>query len=141
MFLETHRRVWPNDDVVGAEGATPGCSEPTFVTRPVLVLASGFMGLPQRAPSLLTASWLRPVPNDHTQPTRPHGFGKMWTENVPGGWQEGLTVRGQAMKEGETVFCRAARCEAEPESSGSAAKPRNLLQPKLPDPSLSHPSG
>ena len=31
----------------------------------------------------------------HTQSPRPQGFGKMWTEKVPGSWQEGLTVRGR----------------------------------------------
>lgn len=92
MFLETHRRVWPNDDVVGAEGATPGCSEPTFMTRPVLVLASGFMGLPQRAPSLLTASWLRPAG------TWEKALCQMTTHSPPG--PMGLARCGQKMSPG-----------------------------------------
>ena len=54
----------------------------------------------------------------------------MWTEKVPGSWQEGLTVRGEkVMEEEETSFCRAAGHEVgdmaqQEKNSGSAAKPR-----------------
>lgn len=54
----------------------------------------------------------------------------MWTEKVPGRWQEGLAVRGRkVMEEAETFFCRAAGHEVgdmaqQEKNSGSAAKPR-----------------
>ena len=79
----------------------------------MLVLISGFGGLPQGALNLLLARLdqaqrdLEESPQGsalpgHTQSTRPQGFGKMWTEKVPGSWQEGLTVRGRkVMKRGK----------------------------------------
>ena len=55
MVLEAHRQVWPNDDVVEAEGATPDAQSTVLPAGPALVLMSGFRGLPQGALSLLLA--------------------------------------------------------------------------------------
>lgn len=76
---------------------------------------SGFEGLPQGALNLLLAGLdqaqrdLEESPQGsalpgHTQSARPQGFGKMWTEKVPGSWQEGLTVRGWKVMRGGNVF-------------------------------------
>lgn len=74
----------------------------------------GLGGLPQGAPNLLLTRLdqarrdLEESPQGfalpgHTQSPRPQGFGKMWTEEVPGSWQEGLT-RGRKVMRREKCF-------------------------------------
>lgn len=55
MVLETHRHMWPSDNLVKAEGATLDAQRPIPLARPALVLMSGFRGLPWGALSLPTA--------------------------------------------------------------------------------------
>lgn len=143
----------------GAEGATPECSGTVLLARPVMLSMSGLRVLPQEALSLLRArlaqAWsdLGESPyssalTDHTQPTNPQGFVKMWTEKAPRSWQEGLTVRGRKIMKGGRRHFSAEQLDVKlgmhPSKRALAQQPnpgaRNLLQPKLPEPRLAHPS-
>lgn len=88
------------------------------------------------------------APTAHTQPTSPQGFVKMWTGKAPRSWQEGLTVRGRKIMKGGGHFSAElldVKLGMHPSKRALAQQPnpgaRNLLQPKLPEPRLAHPSG
>lgn len=91
MVLETHRYVWPND-VMGAEGATPKCSDTVLLTRPVVALMSGFMGLPQGTLGVLIArlaqAWRdlgeSPTPTDYIHLPGPMGLARCGQKRSPG---------------------------------------------------------
>lgn len=141
MVLETHRHVWPNDDMREAENATPKCSEHRSLGQASAGLDEWVQGAAQGALSLLRAmlapAWRdsaesahSPTWTDYTQPTRPHGFGKMWTKKgfqEPAGRPDGERAEGH---EGAgDIFLQSCwisnwGCGPAQENSGSAAKPR-----------------